>query len=707
MKYRIIIAIVLVAVLAVCLAGCAQNSSYQVDADKELLAVGNLEKVTDGKLEGWTLTTGDNAANPTLVSIDKDSAAYDPAYGTRFARISANVKGSYTFYSQQVKLERGAVYRLSASIRVTSSVIAGGTRSAYVGLKEYAYIFDSLASSGEWKTASVYFRNDATDAVTVVWGLGSEDSLATSGTAQFDNISLVKLSDDEAEQVIALSLKDGNGRYDTGYAKTVKDTVYLVLTTVLFALLAALAFFAIKHFINKDNTILPEGGDPAPQGTGKNKFWWSPTLWLVVSLLVGFGIRLALSLTVFGYGPYGNQVASDAAIMAEKGLFRSYVDIANVYAPGANYLLYIMGLIAIPLHLTQGTLGMAIFLKIPSILADLVLTVVLFSTLAKEKGVRTATVASLLFAVCPVTFAASGVWGTFTPVGVLFLVLALLAARNRHIVKLTVFYGLSVLFMPEALLLLPLLVAFAVVTYIKCPETRIKIPVAATVAIVAGYALTVPLAIDYYVLGRPFIVLERYITYFTQNGYFARNIFGLYGMVSVGADTLNTTGKVFSAIFAVLVLSGGIALYAIKRNRQDLILAAGWSLAGVLVLCAHQDMWLVLPVLVVLGLYSLIANEKRVGLAATLWAVLATLNVGYALWVGGNVQGGLGSTSAVISSSDPVLITFSVLTVLVFGYLTYVAIDVCILERKLNYDPISNSIERCKKLLRIKDKEQS
>lgn len=707
MKTKMIVAFALIAILAVVMVGCA-SSSYQVEAGKELVANGNLERVSDSKLDDWSFATGANAANPILTSVDPDSAGYDPAHGTRYVRVSANSKGSYTTYSQEMELERDAVYRLRIDVKVTTAVIASGVRSAFVGLADYDYVFASTAAKADWTTIDVYFRNDVADRVTVVWGLGDPNSLVTSGAAQFDNVSLVKLSEEAAEGVIAINLKNANGGYDSGYTKTVKDTVYIVLTTLLFCLVGVAAFFAFKHFFNKSTPSVEDGpqGAPAPvvpQSKGK-AFLSSPTLWLVVALLVGFGMRLLLSLTVFGYGAYGNQTMTDASLMAEKGLFQSYVDISTLYAPFANYLLYFMGLLAIPFKLTAGTLGMAIFIKIPAILADLVLIVVLFTVLYREKGLGVAALASGLFALCPVTFAASGIWGVFVPVGVLFVVLALLALRDRKIISLTVFYALSVLFMQEALLLLPLLIAWAVVTYIKYPETRIKLPVAATVAIVAGYALTVPLAINYFILARPFIVLERYVAYFTAN-HFSLNLFGLYGMCAVSANPVNTAGNVFSGIFAALVLAGGIGLYVVRRNRQDLILAAGWTLAGLLVLCTHMDMWLILPVLVLLGAYALLAGEKRVALITLAWSVLATINVGYALWVGGNIQGGLGSTAATISSADPVMITFSVFTVLLFGYLSYVSYDVCIRERKVVIDPIFNTVERVKKLFGVKSKQ--
>ncbi|MBO4534737.1 MAG: hypothetical protein J5755_02240 [Clostridia bacterium] len=707
MKSKLVIAFALVLIVAVVLVGCA-SGSFQVEAGKELTANSTMEKVTDSKLDDWAFATGDNAANPTIVSVDPDSAAYDPQYGTRYVRISSNSKGSYTLYKQEVQLERGAVYRLSIDVRVTTAIIASGVRSAFVGLAEYDYVFASTAAKADWTKIDVYFRNDVADDVTVVWGLGSTDSLVTSGVAQFDNVSLVKLSAEDAEGIIALNLKDSSGNYRATYTKTLKDTLYVVLTTVLFFLVGVAAFFGLKHFFNKSVPSVddgPQGNAPAAPKSKGTALLASPTLWLVVALVVGFGMRLLLALTVFGYGAYGNQVMTDASLMAEKGLFQSYVDINSYYAPFANYLLYFLGLLAIPFKLTAGTLGMAIFVKIPAILADLILTVVLFTVLHREKGLGVAAIVSGLFALCPVTFAASGIWGVFAPVGVLFLVLALLALRDRKIILLTVYYTLSVLFMQEALLLMPLLLAWAVVTYIKYPETRIMLPVCATVAIVAGYALTVPLAINYFILARPFVVLERYVGYFTSNGFFGLNLFGLYGMCAVSANAVNVAGNAFSGIFAALVLLGGIGLYVVRRNRQDLILAAAWSMAGILVLCTHVDMWLILPVLVLLGLYAMLAGEKRVALVALAWSVLATVNVGYALWVGGNIQGGLGSTAATIASADPVMITFSVFTVLLFAYLTYVAIDVCVRERKVLIDPIANTVERVKSLFGRKSKQ--
>lgn len=685
MKRKVLIAILAVLLVAVCLVGC--TGKVNVDADVELVSNSNLEVLQQGALADWTLTVNNADLKPKFTPVSPAAGNYNEAYGTYSPVITALKDGVYATYSQTVAVQRHAVYRLSMDVKVNSAITAGGKVGAWVGLDGYELVRQSTMTAEGWHTVSVYFRNDNKDQVTVVWGLGSADSLVTAGEASFDNVSLVRLTDEEVAQqgIIAVNLRNANNPpYNENYKSTATDTIFVVLVVVLAAGLLVGAYFLLRYLAGRTNPTRPAGNKAAA-------FFTKPIVLMIAALLVGFAVRLVVSLTIFGYGAYNNGMMTAAASMAEKGLWQYYVDATTYYAPGATYIMYLLGLLAIPLQLVSGTQGMAIFMKIPAIIADLVLLAVVYAEVCRKYDSRTALVATVVLALCPVTFIASGVWGTFASVGVLFLVLAMLAVRDRKVIKLTVYYTLAVWFMPEALLLLPLLLVYCVVVYIKYADSRIKLPVAATVSIVASYALTVPLALNFIVAGRPFIVLERYCTYFAQNKYFARNLFSIYTMCGVGANEVNTAGVVMSALLAAVVMLAGIVIYLKRRNRQDIQLVAAWTLLGVLLLSAHMDLWLSLPVVVLLLVYSVMTQEKRVMAISGGLSMVYTVNAAYAMYVGGNTGYGIGSGTVAFGNLDPVAILFSVIAVVLFGLLTWVMVDVCCFGRKKLLMPLSKT----------------
>ena len=684
-KAKWICFILAVVLLAALLVGCASDSTVHTP-NQNVLDNGNFE-ATDSN---WQIATSASEM-PTFVYTASTAKNYDANHGHYYLSITERAGGSYTMYKQTVAVQKNSVYCLSCDYQITTTVGTGKDgRGAYLGLYGLEFVSDSFtAVTDGWQTFTVYFDTANYSEVTVAVGLGDAQSKATSGTVLFDNVRLslvdsaaittvgrTKYVQDGTVPAVNLSA-GGTINYRDAYRTTVPDIVYMVLVVVLGAALLVGAYFALRRTVRPDEPVVQRGGVVKGSSILQN-----PTVLLVISLLVAFGIRLLLSLTIYGYGAYQNTLMKDAASMAENGLWAYYLD-STAYAPGAMYLLYIIGLLAIPLKLTVATPGFAIFIKIPAIIADLLTVMFVFLAVNKEKGAIYAFVSAMAVALLPVVFMASSVWSVYASVGVLFLVLAALAVRSRSVVKTTVFYTLAVLFFEEALLLLPLLLTYAVTLYIKYPDLRVKLPLCATLAIVGGYAVTVPLVIDWYTAGHPFIVIEKYVAYFSANTYFARNVFNLYAMCGVGANTVNTAGRVCSAIFAALSMLASIGLYLKRRNRQDLILLMAWTLVAIYMLCVGANLWLLMAALVLLAVYALLTQEKRLLWIVGAFGVISTVNACYTMFVGGNVQGGTGAAGVTIGSLDPVAILFSVFAVLTFVAFTYVTVDVCLVRKKL------------------------
>ena len=681
MKKKIVLTVVILALVALLLVGCAE-SAVTVEPDVELLTNGNFESASPDA--GWTFVQTEAGGTRKYPYSNPQHTGYDATHGQFYLTLTteSGTKANSRVF-QTVEVQPHCTYVLSVDYKLTTAVTVGeGGRGAYVELEGFKLMSRSATEVTDgWQNWTMYFDSDDYDSVTVALGLGDSNYNATGGSVSFDNVSLRRVTDEVAGTVAAQSLataNTGSGTYDVAYRISGVDTVFTVLIVLLSACLMVVAYFLLRRLSVKKEVEIADNGMVKGSNIFKNT-----TFLLVVTLVVGFAMRLVLSLTLFGYGAYENALMTNTATMVENGLKDYYFNYTTYYAPGTMYVLYILGLIAAPLNLAAGTQGMAIFLKIPALISDLLLIAFVFLAVDKRKGPLWALVVGLSLALLPILYAASSLWGVYASVAALFLVLAFMAARNRHVIKLTVFYFLSVLFSEAVLLLLPLLLVYAVLQYIKCPELRIKLPVCATAALVVGYAITVPLAVNYYVAGHPFIVLERYCTAFNQNAYFARNVFNIYAMCGVGATTVNTAGVAMSAIFAALAMLGGIAMYLSNRNRQDVILYAAWTIIAVYTLCVRMDMWVLLLGVVLMYLYILYTDEKRLMWIWGAFATLSAINACYVMAVGGNVQGGVGAAGVTVASLDPVAILFSVLEVLTFFGLTYVVADICHGRKKL------------------------
>ncbi|MBQ7653274.1 MAG: hypothetical protein IJS93_02785 [Clostridia bacterium] len=701
-KYLLLFLIVCltVSVVAIGLVGC---DKYEVDYNSELILNGNLENRTTD----WTFyTDSNNKLTPTVVDIKNgDSTTYfeeHERHGGSYISITATSTYSYGYYSQTVPVEKDAKYLLKADVKITDSIESDGVYKAFIGLAESTSIFRSVEDQSDgWYQLEVAFYNYSYDSVNVRFGIGTDSSTFLAGTALFDNISLMKIADDDAVGLVALNLgSKGASGYDSGYLTDSKGIVFTVLLTVLgAALLYALYVFVRRYSSRSLPTVETVGEEVKNDKTAIKGIVFS-----VIAVLAAFAIRLVLVITLYGHGAIMNQLATASESMANNGVIKYYFEYTPYFTPGVSYLLWIMGLIAKSLNLLSGTQGFALFMKIPSVIADLLTVYFIYAIAAKKTDPVKAFVIALAYALLPVAFIASSVYGSFACIGALFLLLAFNAARDRKIIKLTVFYSLAVLFVAEALILLPLLLTYAVVLYVKYPEYRNVLPISMTVAIIGGYLVTLPLTWSFFITGKPFIVLERYFTIFSESKLFVDGAFNVYTMCALSGADVNTAGVVMSAILVACIMLAGIGLYIKCRDRQKLTLIAAYVLLFTYTFCIRMSIFVVLPALLLFYLYAVYSGERRVLTTTAAASVIVTLSACYELMICKYVPGGLNAQEVAVSAHDPVAITFSAVFVLITLISGFVVMDICLKGREKTVRAIP--MNYCKYLLSFFKKEK-
>jgi Gpi18-like mannosyltransferase len=659
----LIAAIMLICVFTAC-------SSYSVDYDVQLISNGGFENSSNG----WTLIN-DSASpvTPVVKSVAAGSDEDNQSFGSFFINITASSGGTYCYYTQPVKLERNAVYKLSVNMRVNSTITSSSTTGAFFGLAAAAAVRTSMtATTSGWVTKELYFRNTTYDTVNVRLGLGTETSTVSAGGVSFDNISLTKVTPPVETYIATI------GETTTGnYSISKEGTVFTVLIGVLTPILCYALYTVLRRLMSVKNSVSASG---AVKG---GNFFTSPTFLLAIALLLAFGLRLLMVSVIYGYGPSVNDLGTTAASLAESGPVKYYFDNNSAYTPGVLYILWIMGLIAKPLGLLTGSSGLAIFMKIPAIIADLIAVFYIFNYASARYDTKRGAVFAALYAVLPTIFIASSVWSSYSSIGGLFLLLTFLAVLDKKHIKMTVFYSLAVLFMAEALLLLPLLLAYCIYIYIKDIGSRNVLPICMTASIIVTYLICLPFTWNFYVTGAPFIVLTRYIEMFTLNGLFSLNVFNFYGMITLNGAALNTAGKVLGALLsAAAMLFSAIAYYKC-RNRLDMMLLASFVLVFMYMFGIRMSVWFIAPALLLMLFYSIMANENRVLLCFMGYSSLIALNSAYVLHAGGYIKGGFNTiANFVLGGSDPVLIIFSVLAVLLSFYFIYVTTMICFKDTK-------------------------
>lgn len=687
-----IICLLTVAILVVScffLMGCSKG---KLEYNKELVINSNLENLSTN----WLYLTDDDAKitadEKTLTEGTSEYEEEGSKHGRRYIGVNSKSVGSYGYFTQQVRLDKNAYYVLSCDIKVTTNVESNGGLSAFVGLAESDVISCSLkTTTSGWQTVEVCFRNNAFDIVNVRFGLGTDLSRVTSGYAYFDNISLKKIQDPSTEAaglvIFDLGRKGASG-FSSSYNTTNEGIIFTTLLVVLGACLIYVSYVVYRRLKSKNNLIENNEAEENKAVSPVKKFFTSSGVLITISAIIAFVIRLILSMTLYGHGANLNELTISANGFAKDGLISHYFESNIYYTPGVSYILWIFGLISKSLGLLSGSLGMAIFLKIPAIVADLVIVFMIYLIASKKMDNVKAFVISLVYGLVPAVFIASSVYSSYLSIGILFLMLALMNARDKKIIKLTVYYTLSVLFIAETLWILPLLIAYIVVVYVKNPETRIKIPVSITVSIIVSYLITLPLSFNFFAQGRPFIVLERYFSIFAQNKFFTDGAFNVYAMCGQSGYEANVAGIVMSAILASIGMLYSIALYIKCRDRQKLILLAGYTMLFIFTFCIRMNPLVSLIPLSILFLYALLSGERRILTTTASLAIISTLSMCYELMICKYVPGGANASEITMSAVDPVAIIFSILTVISTLIMGYVVFMICAKKENKTVQPM-------------------
>ncbi|MBQ7712432.1 MAG: carbohydrate binding domain-containing protein [Clostridia bacterium] len=666
---RIALVIVLLLVAVLCLTACDKVVPH--DFGEEIIVNGTFE---ENNLNGWTyVASSDDTTSPEIKTLNEshDNVAI---VGTHYL----SVKGSkYSGYTQAVSLEKGQYYYLSAKVRVPSALTADADNAgAFVAIdSDYSLAGATVKSkNSEWKTIGVYFNSDTRTAAVVRFGVGTEEYTA-SGTAEFDSISLVKV-ESVPENVTAynLSTSDSEAAFDKLYRTDKEGRIFMILTVVLGALVLFAAYAALRTLMGRKDAFLTEASMNAPVS-----FFKSSAFFLILVELLAFAVRLIVINFVYG----GSSLASlvtESTRLTDLGASKYYYENTVLTPIGSLYLLWAMGALASPLKLVAGGMGFSIFLKIPAVLADLVIVFLIYYLANRKYNPYISAIFAGVYAIVPTFFFLSAGWGSFLSLGVLFILLSLISFLDKKYVMGVVYYAIALLFSTEAMLLLPLLLVYLFYLFFKTDDYKMGISISLTSCIIGLYLISIPFILTHFTEGHPFIVVKRYCQAFLAHTGFTENAFSIYGLFGLGASAANTVSYVFNGILVALMMVYVVLLFFKSRSRLDLMLLGAFAFVFTFVMTSAVDVLLGAFGLVLLLTYGMIVGDRRVlklfgGLTLT-----TLLNTAYAMMIGGYF--GVGSNSALVlmTASDPVLILFSIVNLLLLAYFAYITASICIKE---------------------------
>ena len=668
-KFVLIIACLLLAVF--CFAAC--SSEKTTEYGEEILSNGSFaEKVTDY----WTLVAHSEEENKPSLKTAADGSTDADAVGKHYLQIEAD---KYSGYEQDVTLEKNSYYCLSAKIRLTSSISVENDdilAGAFLAIdSDYDLVSEALRSTtGGWKTVNVYFNSGDRTSAVVRFGVGTEKHTAD-GSADFGVISLTKLESAPVGVFVNTLSKDASSLpYHDAYRTNSEGKLFMILAVVLGAACLFAAYAAFRTLMGrKDAFLSPDDGDRTVS------FFKSSAFMLIICELLAFAVRLILINFVYGGSTLGGFV-SDATHLTDLGAATYYYEEQVLTPIGSLYLLWVMGLLASPLGLVTGGMGFAIFLKIPAVLADLVIVFLIYYLANRKYNQYISAIFAGVYAVIPTFFFLSAGWGAYASIGVLFVLLSLIAILDKKYVASIIYFAVALLFSAEVMLILPLYLAYLCYVFFKTDDYKMGISITLTSSIIVLYLISIPFILSHFVEGHPFIVVKRYCQAFLAHTGFTENAFSIYGLFGLGSATANTASYVFNGILVGLMTIYTILLFFKSKSRLDLLLLSAFAFVFTFVMTSAVDTLLVYFALALLLAYGITTGDRRVlklfgGLSLT-----TLVNTSYAMMIGGYFGTGTNSALVLMTAADPVLIVFSVANLLLLAYFAYITASICIKE---------------------------
>lgn len=688
--------IVLVVSLTICFSSCSKKGEYGVNV---LTNSSFEEKGSNGlSISNWVAS---DSTSVSFISNTRDDDAYNVKLGKYYANIKAS--GQYVYLAQNVTLEKNEIYRITAIVKVDSIVEKDG-----IGLR---FGFDTDAdfyglnivdvTDDEWIDVEYYFTSSTNKEVKFVIGVGSPN-ITTSGVVYVDNVVLEKVKEvpnsylEQVDEIEVLKFADD-------YSLNSAGSISFVVIMSIVSLLMVAGIWVLLKLAKKGPSLKAELHEEQEQiAVDKNKEifnkivkFLSSNFAMFLYVLVGaFLIRFIISICSFGMVSQIDSLETLAESGVKEGLL-SFYSVNESSSPVGITLLYtILGHLAQVMNIKVASLGYSLLMRLPLVIADIVIVYSIYAFASKHADERQATVYAGIYAFMPIFFFHGAFYGSTETIGLMFIILTLMALLNKDYIFTSLLYTLALLFSNFALIILPIILIFEVYAIITDSENRIALIISMFASFVIFFALALLATWDSVRDGNVFEYFKRMYKYFQDIKYLTLDSFNIYAIFGAGSSKGRTTLiEVLNWLFVAGMSACPAYLYIKNKNRSDLVLYAGLMFVAYGVFGAGSLVTIMPIGLAILVLYLVIVPENRMMAASGSLATLSFLNIAQLASQSGFISAVEGAQYVSFEPKSAFMIIFSIITVLISFYLIYVAVDVSFYSQASEITPFKNGIK--------------
>lgn len=686
MKKKLVFVILLLVVMCAVFVGCNKTGI------SDSVVNGGFENIseTDNIVTDWTKS---KSGSFTFAPNENDgSDDYNPNLGRRYATVSGGTAtDEFDHLYTSVKLKSGRYYRLSALVNV-ENITPQQQVGAKVSFKNAAAFegINIIEKTSGWETREIYFQAATSKEMLLYVGLGDSKN-QPSGTVSFDNIVLEEVNNvpqDYQGSVVRLQHIDSYTLSDGG------STTFVVLFAIISILICIIAYFVLRMiFAKKEATIQPLGGG------GKSGFVAAMTGTVAkFSYLLAIAFLVRFFIVIFCYGMGSNITSlSEIGVMVTNNSFMSLLSGTTPVnqTSGVTIIMGLFGMIANALNMDYGSMGFAILVRIPSIIAEMIIVFLIYSYALKHQDEKQALVFGGLYAILPIFFIFGSMYASIQPIAICFLVAMCMAMLDKKYILTGCMFTLALIFSNLAILALPAVLVYQVMAIVKQKEQRIAIILSMVCCLIVFLAISMPLCWSEFRKGNIFYYIKVMYNTFKAVSFVSVDTFNIYGLF--GAANTQSVDLIFEILtWLVMIALAGIQIYHYVKtnNRLDLIFTTALMFISYSVLGAGVTLD-ILPIgLVLMLLYLVNMPENRLSAVFGGFSCLSFINVAAIIAHGGFIVGGSGASYLPFAPTSAIMIVFSLFTVAVFVYLIYLAIDILFYEHQSTIQPLERSLKQ-------------
>lgn len=707
-KVLILLTLIVVAVSMFAFMGCSKNDDIGVN----ILSNPNFEDLSSsGKETNWIVS---DASTVSFVYNTHDDS-YDPKLGNYYVKF--NVAGAYQYVTQTVSLKKNAQYMVTAYIKVSSVTPTGeiGFRIGFETEDEEFKGFNRITTTDdEWTTITYYFTSSENVDAKFTIGVGSP-STSASAVAYADNIVLARV--DEIPQAYLDANTIEVLKYTKKYSLSNGGSItFVVLMSLVSLCIAGLVYFLIAKSLKPKTNVVEA---PKEHSNLYKKINEKIDLEKVKSALMSdfaifvyilFGsliIRFIVAVCTFGMTSNIAALESLGELGKSTGLLSFYSINESSTTPIGGVVTYtVLANIASWLKIKSASLGYAILMRLPQILADIIVTYMIYTFVATNKDQKNAAIYSAFYAFMPLFFFFTSFYGAIESIAIMFLVGMALAMLKKDYILPPLLYMCALLFSNYVLIIFPVVLAYQVIGVIQDKQTMWYNIASVAICVVVFYMFGFIMTFNSVKAGQGFEYFARIYDSFENNKFLSTDSFNMYAIFgAANSKTRTTLIEVLNWLFVAAMSAWPIFVYYKNRNRLDLILNMGLMFIAYALIGAGSTV-VILPIgLVLLMLYIAIVPETRLFASFGALATLSFLNIAQLASQSGFIANITGATYTPFLHNSAFLIVFSILTVLAFFYLIYVSIDVTYFNQANEIAPLDGGFIKQIKNIFVKSKD--